>query len=196
MKKIILSVAILTVSTLVSSASISINMKNTQGCWYPTSGTLLSSGALVQMIWSADNAYANPIQGQIGTPSGDYVLFSGTTTTAGGFSTDMDGLVDYTNANVGGGANNINAGFIYIYVFQNGTPTANDYYVRSAIYNTSTFADASGLPKPLASVVDVSPSAKSVLNTLQVQPVPEPSSIALIGIGLGLIVMRKRFQSK
>lgn len=182
MKKLFLLVAIVTAITHAVQADITVTMRNTFGCSYPNASTALPSNALVQLIWSVDNAYAAPLEGQIEAPAGDYVLFSGLTTIPGGYNTDMDGSVLYTDANVGN--HNIGAGYLYIYIYQDSVPNVGDFYGRSPIVDTT-------ISGTMTNIVNLSPSSKNVLNTYTVGIVPEPSSIALLLIGLGLVGYRK-----
>ena len=183
MKKLFLLAALMAVAVPVAWADVTVTMRNSSGCYYPTSTDKLPAGAFVQLIWSLDNAYATPLDGAIDSPAGDFVLFSGTTVSDGGYTNDMDGSVFYTDANVGG--NPINSGYLYIYIYQDGTPQFGDFYGRSSIVATS--------PGILTNLVNIAPavSGKNVLSTYTVGIVPEPSSIALLLVGLGLIGYRK-----
>jgi len=204
MKKIysaLIVISVLAIS-ITAEASISINMKKTLNIWADSSGTVLPIGSLVQMVWSADNLYATPTGGSIPTTGGqyadnDFVIYSATTTATSGWSGDFDGSATYNNSAVGGAT--INSGYVYAFVFQNGTPLAGDWYARSAMI--TGLGDASLPTPPQPDSLDVSPNGNRMIvhpstGGFQVQTVPEPSSFALLGIGLGLIAVRKRFISK
>lgn len=197
MRKIILIAMLLSVSCL-AKADISITMFNSDYLYYPTSGSQLPSGALVQLVWDSnvDSAfsYATPFEGGIPTAGGqyadgDYVLFAGNTTETGGWSSpDFDGSVTYGNGVVGGA--NINSGYLYMYVFQNGAPVAGNYYARSGTVGPS-LTMFPGSPTPTPNYLDITPGAPVTLNTFTVQAVPEPSTVGLLLIGAGLVAMRR-----
>lgn len=198
MKKLLVLLSVLACST-VTKADISINMQDSDWIYYPTSGINLPAGAMVQLIWDSnlDSAfsYASPVEGSIPSVGGqygdgDYVLFSGTTTETGGWSGDFDGAnTTYANSAVGGLS--INNGYVYMYIFQDGTPSAGEYYARSATVGPSlTVFPGSGTP-PTPDYLDMTPSGAVTLNSLTVQAVPEPSTVGLLLVGAGLVALRR-----
>lgn len=201
MKKIIVT-AMIFIGCIGAHADISVNMQNSDWIYFPTSGNNLPLGALVQLIWdsNADSSfsYATPVAGIVPTGSqyddGDYVLFSGLTTSSGGWSGDFDGgSTTYDISKVGGA--NINNGYVYMFVFQDGIPNAGDFYARSASIGPSlTMFPGSGQP-PTADYLDITPSGAITLNALTVAAVPEPSTVGLLLVGAGLLAFRRMRRS-
>lgn len=201
MKKVALCLLIAFGLVASSNASISVNFTTLTGAVAnpggTTAGDLFTGSGTIQLIWSTINAYSSASEGG-GVDSGYYILWSGTLT--GGFtSDDLDGIVDYTNANVGG--NNVNAGYIYGRVFDSTTITLSSYYANSGIFSTAGFADASGSPKPTPNLVDLIDSPTSVYDgdfgaymlPMNLNVVPEPSVLAFLGLGGLALAARRRF---
>jgi hypothetical protein len=209
MKKITKLLAVtLMLCTSVSFAGISIQYSTSAAVklWNGAALVNLPSSSLVQLVWSADSSIATPIESSIPTTGGqyadgDYVLFSKPTTVAGGFTdVQMDGIASYQDINVG--SQNIVNGYVYVLVFGSGAPAAGTYYGVSSLVFPLSNVDA-GAPLGSPNVLNVSPSPGLVIGPVgqggqgfQVQAVPEPSSLALLGIGLGLVAFRRRFSRK
>lgn len=200
MKKI-LTVALIVVSAAICRADISIQYSTSSAVrwWNGASLANLPSGALVQLIWSADSSYATPVFGSIPVAGGqyadgDYVLYSANTTVVGGFTdTQMDGATTYQNADVGG--QNVVNGYVYVYIFQDGIVNLGDYYGRSSVIG-GPLNDVTGSPPASPNVLNVSPSPGLVIGPVSqggqgLQVVPEPSSMALLGVGLALVAWRR-----
>ena len=187
-------------------ATLSVNFV-CSGFLKNSSGSDLPSGAMVQLIWSQDATYAAPVTGSIpgvggSYVGGDYVLYQGVTTVAGYWDTgaprqDFDAAKIYTAADVGGSAD-INTGYVYAFIFLNSTPNANDYYARSGMLGSggaTSLPDASNPLNPIPKL-DVTPGGSTLrLNTLQVAAVPEPSTVGLLLLGAGLVVLRRMRQA-
>jgi hypothetical protein len=202
-----------------SEATVSVALSRTDaitvswvGAGDPTTQSL-PIGSLVQMIWSADQNLPTALTtADISTVSGsswggaanDYVLYSALTTVTGGWSGDYDGSsASYGNSLVG--SQNINNGYIYAVVFSAGTPVAGTYYGFTQWANvlgssTPPLPDSTNLLNPIPTI-DASPSggrlnlsssyAGNTFGGNQVQVVPEPSTIGLILVGVGLVAARR-----
>lgn len=198
MNKVCSAVVIFSILLLGGSAqaSISVNLKKTFNIWADSGGTVLPVGSLVHLVWSADDVYSAPTGGSIPSvgdqyAGGDYLLFSAATTATSGWSGDFDGSATYNNGNVGGA--NINLGYVYAFVFQDGVPQAGDWYARSAMI--TGLGDASLPTPPPPDSLDVSPSsvARMVVHPASggYQVVPEPSTVGLLLVGIGLVAARR-----
>jgi hypothetical protein len=215
-KKILMGLMVCAILASVSEASIAVSFVRTDTIAVTWTGAgdpvtqVLPSGSLVQLIWSADMAYApslSPVD--ISTTPGsawggganDYLLYSTTTSGTGGWTGDLDGNAIYANALVND--QNINNGYVYAVIFSSGSPTAGSYYGFGQFANVSgnttpPLPDASNPLNPIPTL-DASPSGhRLVLATSYVnntfggyQVVPEPSSMALLGVGLALVAWRR-----
>lgn len=200
MKKITVLVAMLVGLSMVSisNAGISIAMINTSDIFLNNGSTFLPSSSLVQLVWSFDNptvsSFATPVTTQIpgtGTQyaNGDYVLFSGLTTETDGWSGDLDGASTvYTDLQVG--SLNINAGYVYMMVFQSAAPLSSEYYAHSGAIgpNLTVFPNS---PTPTPDTLDINSGAGALTLNSQVQAVPEPSTVGLLLVGAGLVALRR-----
>jgi len=151
-------------------------------------------GATVQLIWSADNAYAPAIDGQLDAAgylanAGDYILFQGSGTILGGWIGDFDSSTNYVSANVGGAP--LPSGFVYVRIFQDGTPTSGEQYGESAI--VTVVNQQTNVPPDSFDTVDASPSTGLFLNKT-VSAIPEPSVLAFCGIGSMLMAYRRKMK--
>lgn len=132
---------IASMASIKFSALISGAIGTGAGTNYP--GDALSAGSEVWIVWSEDNQYGTEAYTNR-TVTGDYVIYTGTLTSAGLWSGDLDGTTTYTDSHVGG--NNINAGYLYMIAF-NGDITAGTWYAYSGfITNTATFPDYDYVP--------------------------------------------------
>ena len=152
--------------------------------------TLLPAGALVQLIWTADNLFAPYVPGQLDDAgyfalAGDYLLLSTNTPINGGWAGDLDGgLTVYTSADVGG--NPLPSGYVYLRVFEDGTPSAGEGFVNSAL--VPVFQQATNVPPDVPQLVDISPApGDGVFPT-----VPEPASVSFVALGLAIVARRYR----
>jgi len=191
-------VAVTCIGASVASAyPIALSIFGQQGLFESDASTLLPAGAYYQVYWSADNVYGTDTT--ITEPDadlaagnyasfGDYVLFTGTTPDDGGWSgpTTATGPLD---PNLGGPA--VSSGYVYVYVYQGGTADVGDSYLRSPIYG-NTWTDASQDPTPLPDNVDIAPSSGNNMGSFFVVAVPEPATMALFGIGMLTVAIRRR----
>ena len=172
-----------------AEADSQFNLADFNGIYTDSSlTTFLPAGALVQLIWTADNLFAPYVPGQLDEAgyfavAGDYLLLSTNTPINGGWLGDLDGPVVYTSADVGG--NPLPSGYVYLRVFEDGTPSAGEGYVNSALI--LVVQEATNVPPNVPDMVDISPGPDGVFPT-----VPEPASVSLVGLGLAIIARRYR----
>jgi len=196
-QKMLGAVAVLALCSSAAMAHpISLNITGGFGLWTDTfGGNLLPAGAYYQVWWSSDQAYlAEPsVNESVATlstgqnTSGDYVLASGSTPNLGGWGSPQS-LGQLTDANVGGST--ISDGYIYMFVYQDGTPQAGDSYVRTSIYGNAWGDPTAPQPPPPDSIPASSTTEDGVFGTYFV--VPEPGTLALFGIGMLTIAARRR----
>jgi hypothetical protein len=199
-KLLVLSITLAVASISYGGISISYSTSSPIKWWNGASLVNLPAGCLVQLIWSADSsietAYDTLIPstgGQYG--GGDYVLLSKPTTSIGGFTdTQMDGTASYQDVNVGGA--NILSGYVYVMVFGSATPSLGTYYGVSSLAFPLNNVD--GSPPGSPNVLNVSPSPGLIIGPVsqggqgyQVVAVPEPSTVGLLLVGVGLMAARR-----
>ena len=196
----------------LANADIGIDLKDSNNI-QSTAGTWLAAGAYVQLIWSADAVYsgfggggsgidqtsASASSGTYLSQYGDYVLWAGVTPDLGGWYTaitDLDGNNQYANSDVGGA--NINSGYVFAYVYIDGTPAQGEIFARSTMIGDGTPSGLSDISVLPPDELDVAPSATLVLDTgpsggFTVQPdIPEPGTLALFGLGLLTLAVRRK----
>ena len=188
----------------------------------PTSGNNLLDGhsAIWQLIFagaddtidSIDDA-ANPVDpaawqaNNYLRPGGDDVLMGqriiplGGGDATGGLAYDNLTSWDNTMFQAGGNAQYENltwteAGFVYQRVFE-GTPQHLSYFYETGLLAlTTTFVAGDGLPAQLFLVDGVGPDYDSVASGFsphqQVQAVPEPATMGLLGLGALVMAIRRR----
>ena len=162
------------------------------GIYLPGGSTLVPAGSLVQLIWSADAAYHPATAGQLDAAgyltSGDYILFQGYTTINGGWTGDLDGSTNYVSSDVGG--NPLPSGYVYGRVFNtsSSSPTAGTWFVQSTL--VQVLNEQTNIPPDSPDVVDMAPSSPAVMD--QQVAIPEPGSLALLGVGAVALILRRR----
>jgi hypothetical protein len=207
-KRSIVAVAIFLSACFVSNATLNAYITATDGV-VGTDGATGLAGGLVYLVWSLDQTYETPVAGSIpsapGTPGltstawgNDYILSGWNTPNPNELgSLPDDGGANYGDGLVTGGT--IESGYIYVIIFQDGTPSVNDYYGRSSFVAVGDTVPPN--PSPLTTV-DVTAGLGGnpfVVGSVGVggqglQVVPEPSSIALLGLGLGLVALRRKMR--
>jgi hypothetical protein len=177
----------------IANADSTFNLKDSFGIYIHGTTTYLPTGALVQLVWSGDNAYHPAVVNNLDAAgyltSGDYILFQTFSPQVGGWTTpqsDLDGTSVYSSGDIGG--SNLPGGFVYARVyeyFNSADPTAGTWYLQSALVPVSNDA---GNPLSLPDIVDVAPGPGQGEASSTVA-VPEPMSIAIFGFGLMSLVM-------
>jgi len=169
------------------------------GIYLNDASTLVPAGSLVQLIWSADNAYHPAVAGKLDASgyaeSGDYILYEGSTTIDGGWVGDLDGTAVYDSSDVGG--NPLPSGYVYGRVFNissSMTPTAGTWFLQSSIVPVTN--EATNEPPDQPDEVNMSPGTgpgpggAAVMD--QQVAIPEPGSLALLGVGAVALILRRR----
>jgi hypothetical protein len=214
--KLSLAAAAMLIATSTASMAypIGLNILGGFGLWEDSFGsTLMPAGGYVQVWWSADASYgqANPgevhlneaglAQGEMSATYGDYVLWSGVTPDDGGWSGSQS-LGTYTDGNVGG--NTISSGHVYIYAYNSPAPTVGTMGVMTVLYGPNAvgpgqkvWADMNADPPPLADDIPMSTDEFDGVLTGSngFVVVPEPGTMALLGIGMLTIAARRRRKS-
>lgn len=198
MKKTLAMLAAVAVAGTVS-ADLSVNWGN--GAGVVDEGGSAAAGpycenAIIQIIWSATgittasgNSYA---VGAGAVLSGEYILTSGTTGSYGLWS-GLGGT--FTDADVGG--SDIHSGKIFTRIFQDGTPSAGDYFYDVGVMDADLEYNPG--PPPVASTVTdmTNPTGAngSAINITDggTTVIPEPATIGLMGVaGLGMFLARRK----
>lgn len=188
MKKIAVASVLAFTMAFVAHATISINWLSSFGVDDPaTPGTTfdLPIGSLVQLIWST-NATADAIDVyDPTTPQGDDILIDSLlTSSAGAFSSGgtYDAVVDQ-----GWGEDAYVPGYVYLRVFNSGTPALNDWYGESSLVGGAL----TDQDPPVGQSPDVVDIASAALYTLPNQIIPEPTTIGLALTGIGFLLIRR-----
>ncbi|MEI6166777.1 MAG: PEP-CTERM sorting domain-containing protein [bacterium] len=195
MKKIILFGMSIFLSG-IAMASISINLTLTGNVDNGTVTPWSTSDRLVQLIWSKDAPVSSAIFGTTDyLATGEYLLWSSTALAYGKSLTDMDAAAVYSTSAQYSGSQDINSGYIFARVFGSSTVVSSTKYFES-VYSAS-------VPGTLTSYSALDPSSvinyniSSVSQTAATQTmtvVPEPSSVALFALGLGVLALRRKLR--
>lgn len=219
-KSLLMAVTIGLLAGKAMAYPIAIDINGGGGLWTdpfdPDNGTtLLPAGSFVQLWWSYDAAYSQTTPGSV-TPEtaalqtgnqsathGDYVLWSGSTPDDGGWGSPQN--FQLSDANIPGAGHSISEGHIYIYVYEDNSPSVGEFGIMSEIYGpngTSPVVWANQTPGGLLPPADqISPSTSPANgyfgegNPFRFQVVPEPGTMALMGIGALTIAARRRRKS-
>lgn len=201
MKKM-LALALIVGLSVAARADININWFAQAGFYDngqfgvdPNGGILFSGGnATAQLIWTptASIDIVDPSNGANGYVSGDDIfLDSFTFTTGGGANTTYgdfsNGSEIYTDAAYAGvlGTNVLANGFVYYRVFTDNSPDGGEFYYDSATLDANAYT---GVESPQS----LDQENTSAGNELDTQIVPEPTTLAFMGIGSILVALRRR----
>jgi hypothetical protein len=204
MKKIVLSLLIAS-ATLVAQANISVNFGTFTGGIVAPGGTEYADGYLgsghIQLIWAASNAAyssANAVGGAV--DSGFLLLYSQPYV----FNDDVfEGYVDesatlsYLEADYGNPG--LASGWVYGRVFNAAIPDTSSFFANSAwVAVAGTDPLVTPIPQTPAGIDLVQGPAFIDLgsgfgvNPMNIQVIPEPSVMALMGLGGLLMAIRRR----
>jgi len=196
-KKVIASLTVALVLAVPAKSAISVDFSAVTGGIIANGGTTpgdLWNGSIYwELIWSP-TASALPTLTPGTVDVGNYLLDSGTVSTALGLADlgDLDGSATYTDADVG--SNDIDAGFVYGKFFdQLGSPS---YWTITSFISPDN-SDPGASPPQTPATLEIASGAYTfenggaMLNEFQV--VPEPSVLAFLGLGGLALAARRRF---
>jgi hypothetical protein len=199
MKKM-MAIALVAGMAVAARADISINWRGQTGFYDngqflvdPTGGILNDGNSgLALLIWTPTAVIdpVDPSNGGNGYVSGDDIFLDSVTILAPG--NDYGAFANteaYTDAAYAAqlGTNLLANGFVYFRVFSDTTPANGEYYYDSGTLDATPYT---GLEAPQ----DLDQSNLAQGNELNVQIVPEPTTIAFMGIGSLLVALRRRAQ--
>ena len=210
MKKFLMAIFALAVATTVANAGVGINWSTLYGAYDHSSpdvvggsNALLDSySAIWQLIYAgADNAI-NDISTTVpvaGGPNGDYVLGDDVVwaqrTIAQGGGTAPEDSTGWNNwMNPTGGTTVyedlswVTAGFVYQRVFE-GTPADGTWYFQSPLQALDVGYVGGGAPTADFFVDTFSAGFQP---TIQIDAVPEPATMSLLGLGALVMAIRRR----
>lgn len=209
MKKLMVAVAALSVTSMVASADILVNWSAQAGFYrngtagaYPSDGILFPNGtALVQLLWSPDatTTGVDPLGVNFLSGGGnDILLTSGTVgwtagVTSGTFLT-IDQFGPFTGSpslflNANYGPTTLQGGIVYARVFQDTTPGLGEYYYQSTNSPVTAYTGVEG-----ANGLDINLDNTNG-NELNQLIVPEPSVLAFLGAGALVVAYRRMRRS-
>lgn len=185
-------IALLLVSSVSAQAFITVNWRTTApllvygGTTYPADK--VPDGSLIQLIWTADMNMDAPV-GSASTTGDDQILDS-----TGASASGLAGLngIEYTYLDLSGVTEGqFNAGHVYVRAWDAVSPVGGtDYYKQGAFVTTLTIDP--GDPSAYDNA-DLSGGGLTPMDTLL--PVPEPSSLALAGLGMLVVLVRRRLRA-
>lgn len=158
----------------------------------PGTGVAAVNSVTWQLVWAgADNTIdiVDASNSGLGYVSDDDVVLQTRTTAAGGDASFDEWLY---NADIPAWyeTSTTYGGYAYIRVFQDTTPANGEWYYNSGTVALNNIDTTNPLRTP--DFIDGNPSttAGNALN-VQIVPVPEPSTVGLLLVGVGLIAARR-----
>lgn len=210
MKKLLVAIAALSVTSMVASADIFVNWRAQSGFYDngsfgvdPSGAILFPSGtALVQLLWSPDTTTTgvDPTTGNFLAAGGnDLLLTSGTIGWNGAASTGSLTILDAYATGLAGlptlflnadyGPTTLQGGFVYARVFEDTTPGLGEHYYQSSNALVTAFTGSEG-----ANTLDINGDNVNG-NELNQLIVPEPSVLAFLGAGALVVAYRRMRRS-
>lgn len=209
MKKLLVAMAALSVTSMVASADIFVNWRAQAGFYdngsagaYPGDGILFPSGtALVQLLWSPDatTTGVDPLGANFLASGGnDILLTGGTVGWAAGSSGTLTVLDEFAGGlagtpaiflNANYGPTTLQGGFVYARVFQDTTPGLGEYFYQSSNALVTAYTGSEG-----ANTLDINTDNTNG-NELNQLIVPEPSVLAFLGAGALVVAYRRMRRS-
>lgn len=178
----------------------------TQGCHNVTSGTgggvAQYTNVLWQLIWAGPDGIANWVD--LDDPNyvgGDDVFWDSHVTLSGGSGTAdqwlyTGGVAPHTYSNsVDYGESSLNlpgASNMFIRVFQDNTPALGEWFYNSPIALVQNY-DWTAFPPAAPQQFDGNTNSGFEGDTLN-RVIPEPASLALLGLGFGFAAIRRRMK--
>jgi hypothetical protein len=203
MNKRVLATLLLTFAiSNVANSAISVQWSHTTGLFFNDSivaGNQIPADFYHILIWSPTSApAANYALPGTGIGANEFILFQGNAGILGGqFNYNAQA---FTDLDVGGA--NINNGYLYSRIFQFNTVSAGNVYWESPAAlvkgpNLVVYNPLTSPPSPTELTIHVSrdtagPLLMDTANANFYQVIPEPSVMALMGLGGLLIAIRRR----
>lgn len=187
MKKVIgLAVSVIAAAAINAYSDISVNWSSTG----PVFGSNAGNDRYVQLIWSAtDPSTHTAVWGSTDyLAPGEYLLFDFNNYSEGVWEdADVSDPDSWSNIDVG---NNVIAnGYLFTRVFESATVTSTTQYYQSTVINPTLPTYDS---QNINTIIDHDATGGEVQTASNsMVMVPEPTSLALIGLGLGVIALRR-----
>ena len=197
---VVCCVGVVLIGATAAQAFIGVNWLSTG---MMDQNSALVDNTLMQLIWSAD-ANMDPVAPAPGTlgPSPDPVnddlllasMFTGSSGGEAGYADGMGGFFgvtyNYTDLAGNGGGTLVSdaeflAGNVYVRVFSANAPSGGDWYYQGGL--AGSFVDSPTFPNQYS-------SSTISQSTMDMQLVPEPGTMALFGLGLVTVALRRKMK--